>query len=134
MVNKNIKKIYVIIFLSLLLFFQAVDFLFYKYYGGKINTQIIFGLYLRNYWAVILSIIAMFLLFYFAKINNSLIRLFSITVLAGALSNILDRIFYGGVVDYLNFFSIPTFNLADTAIVIGMLLFLYDLWRNKVLS
>ena len=44
-------------------------------------------------------------------------------ILGGALSNLIDRIRYGRVVDFLDFYiqryHWPSFNLADTAIVIG---------------
>jgi signal peptidase II len=46
--------------------------------------------------------------------------------LGGALGNLLDRLRYGAVVDFLDFhidainFHWPVFNLADTAIVVGV--------------
>ena len=49
-------------------------------------------------------------------------------VLGGAIGNLLDRIVYGYVIDFLDFqilnYSFPIFNLADTMIVIGILLLL----------
>jgi signal peptidase II len=45
-------------------------------------------------------------------------------VLAGAVSNILDRFWYNAVVDFLDFhfnkFSWPVFNVADACIVLGV--------------
>jgi signal peptidase II len=47
-------------------------------------------------------------------------------VLIGGLSNILDRIWYVGVIDFIFFhyqsWSFPIFNVADVAIVIGVLI------------
>src|SRR5262249_40465288 len=47
-------------------------------------------------------------------------------VLSGGLSNIIDRFYYGGVVDFIllhyGSWDWPIFNLADTAIVCGVLL------------
>ncbi len=43
-------------------------------------------------------------------------------LVAGGFSNILDRYRYGGVVDYLHLGFFPSFNLADTMIVLGALL------------
>ncbi len=47
-------------------------------------------------------------------------------LLAGAIGNLIDRIVYGYVVDYFNFYifnyDFPIFNLADSFIVIGILL------------
>lgn len=50
-------------------------------------------------------------------------------VVGGALGNLIDRIRLGRVVDFLDFRVWPVFNLADTAIVIGALLLVIDVWR-----
>jgi len=51
-------------------------------------------------------------------------------VLAGALGNVIDRIMYGYVVDFLLFYigdwSWPAFNVADIAITCGVTLILVD--------
>ena len=52
-----------------------------------------------------------------------------VLVLGGAVSNLVDRIIIGAVLDFLDFhllgFHWPAFNLADSCIVIGALLLLY---------
>lgn len=52
-------------------------------------------------------------------------------VLGGALGNWIDRVRLGAVVDFLDFRIWPVFNLADTAITIGVGLFLLDLLRKR---
>ncbi|MCL2338290.1 MAG: signal peptidase II [Firmicutes bacterium] len=49
-------------------------------------------------------------------------------LVGGAMGNLLDRIRLGLVVDFLDFRVWPVFNLADTAIVIGVALLILDLW------
>jgi signal peptidase II len=53
-------------------------------------------------------------------------------ILGGALGNLLDRVLLGSVVDFLAFqfgtYHWPDFNIADSAIVIGSLLLLSDVF------
>lgn len=51
--------------------------------------------------------------------------------LGGALGNLLDRIRFGYVVDFLDFRVWPVFNLADVAIVLGVGLIIWELWRKE---
>lgn len=44
---------------------------------------------------------------------------FAALIAGGAVSNLIDRVNLGYVVDYVNFLYIPTFNLADVAITVG---------------
>lgn len=50
-------------------------------------------------------------------------------VIAGALSNVIDRFVYAGVVDFIAVscagWNFPVFNIADSAIVIGVLIMLW---------
>ncbi len=51
--------------------------------------------------------------------------------LGGALGNLLDRICYGYVTDFLDFKFWPVFNVADSAITIGTLLLILYFLRKK---
>jgi signal peptidase II len=55
-------------------------------------------------------------------------------VLGGALGNLIDRAFYGYVIDFLLFYwqdhSFPAFNLADSAITCGAALLLLDSFKK----
>jgi signal peptidase II len=56
-------------------------------------------------------------------------------VLGGALGNLVDRVAYGYVVDFLDFYwanyHFPAFNVADSAISVGAALLLLDSFRKK---
>ncbi|MCL5795760.1 MAG: signal peptidase II [Patescibacteria group bacterium] len=53
-------------------------------------------------------------------------------ILAGAISNIIDRIIFGYVLDYINIGFWPVFNLADIFIFAGIILYAYKmLWNPK---
>lgn len=59
-------------------------------------------------------------------------KIFSLSLIfVGGFSNFLDRLLHGFVLDYFSFFSLWTFNLADVMILIGSLLFLWQLLKAK---
>jgi signal peptidase II len=66
--------------------------------------------------------------------KNILIVIGLLLILGGAIGNLYDRINYGYVIDfiYLNFaeFYWPAFNVADSAISVGVLLFLYGSFKS----
>ncbi|MCX6824566.1 MAG: signal peptidase II [candidate division SR1 bacterium] len=66
----------------------------------------------------ILGIVAFIRLFAKRKINRSIASL----LIAGTIGNLIDRIIYGGVRDFINIniFNFPIFNLADTMLCIGV--------------
>lgn len=55
-------------------------------------------------------------------------------ILGGAVGNVIDRILYGHVIDFLDFhvggWHWPAFNVADSAICIGAVLFVLDELRR----
>ena len=67
--------------------------------------------------------------------SNSVLQTGLALVLGGALGNAWDRLVRGMVTDFLQFFfgsyEFPSFNVADSAISIGAVLLLIDLWRTK---
>ncbi|MBR2712800.1 MAG: signal peptidase II [Bacilli bacterium] len=70
---------------------------------------------------ILVGVIAIFLIINYIKKHNynfGLIMLFS-----GIIGNLIDRVFYGYVIDYLGFILfnryMPIFNFADILIVIG---------------
>ncbi|AIF81372.1 Lipoprotein signal peptidase [endosymbiont of Acanthamoeba sp. UWC8] len=56
-------------------------------------------------------------------------------IIGGALGNIIDRIQYGAVVDFIDFYfkqyHYPAFNLADSFIVIGVLILMIQSFQEK---
>lgn len=59
-------------------------------------------------------------------------------ILAGAAGNLIDRVFYGHVIDFLLVYwhpwYYPAFNIADTAITLGAILLIWDelqRWRQS---
>lgn len=94
------------------------------------NTGIAFGMF-KNHGIVfiIVPIIAIALLiyniFYYKYQDEKLSRLYIVAfslILGGAIGNLIDRIYYGHVIDFIDFRIWPVFNIADSAITIGALI------------
>lgn len=95
------------------------------------NENIAFSLPTGNKTALIISsiILILFIVYYVIKIKKSIknfstFQLFNfLLVFIGTISNIIDRIKFGYVIDYINFLNINVFNLADIFIIIGCIIF-----------
>ena len=88
------------------------------------NSGSIFGLFPnQNALLVWFSIIVIgLILFFYDKIPKRLsIQLFVAFLLAGVIGNLIDRFRLGYVIDFIDFRFWPTFNLADSALTIGII-------------
>lgn len=91
----------------------------------------------KQYFLILVSLVVIVgLFFYLCKKNDfSKVEIIGYSLLiAGAVGNLIDRIIYGYVIDYLNFYifnyDFPIFNIADTCIVIGIMLLFISSWRE----
>ena len=79
--------------------------------------------------------IIILIVIYFDSSYGKLMRLGIIFLLGGALGNMIDRIRWRMVVDFLEFyfrsFRWPAFNVADIAICVGMGLFLLEFFLDS---
>lgn len=64
------------------------------------------------------------------QVEGPLFRYGLSLIVGGALGNLVDRLRYGHVVDFLDFRVWPVFNLADTAIVLGACLIILQLLKD----
>ena len=69
-----------------------------------------------NFLLIIISIVVLGAVIYFHK---QIPRFSLITIVAGIFGNLVDRIFYGSVIDFINFKFWPIFNIADSLIFVG---------------
>lgn len=90
-------------------------------YGAVINQQGLFGLEVANSVLVILGavIIVSMIILLVRGASNTERSLGYWLLLAGAASNLLDRVLAGGVVDVIGISDITHFNLADVMILLG---------------
>jgi signal peptidase II len=88
------------------------------------NRGIAFGMFQDQRWffVVATSIIAIVVLFFIFKMFKDYV-FFTIClslIFGGAIGNIIDRIRFGYVIDFIHFnFFPPVFNIADSAVVVG---------------
>lgn len=98
------------------------------------NTGSAFGLFRDfNFIFVIFSIIVIAIIFYYVKNieNNEKPLQFSAgLLLGGTIGNLIDRLFYGAVIDFIDFRIWPVFNFADSAVTISAILLTCLLWKR----
>ncbi len=143
-------KLFWTLFPSIFLFDQITKYLVYKNLalGQSIpddfiikityarNTGTAFSLF-SSYGSLLLIIsifVAVFFTIYFLIIEKPKLtmRLFISLVVAGALGNIIDRVRFGYVNDFIDVGFWPIFNIADSSISIALTIYFIDLiFLNK---
>lgn len=102
------------------------------------NTGISFGMLADNnisawFFIFLTAIISLFLLIWLWRSHETFLKLALALALAGGLGNGLDRVQHGGVIDFLDFhimgWHYPSFNIADCAIVIAVIMLLVQTFR-----
>jgi len=84
------------------------------------------------------SLVALFVLWFYQKSAAGFVFLsYGLAMIfGGAIGNLIDRFRYGKVVDFLDFYvgaaHWPAFNVADSAISIGMGILIYHILFNKI--
>ena len=80
---------------------------------------------------IILTSILVFLVLKRKKLDN-ITYAGLILILAGGMSNMLDRIFNGYVIDFIdvNIFNFPHFNIADISIVVGIIILFITIFKS----
>ena len=99
------------------------------------NTGAAFGLFpSHGYIFVVVAVvvaIAIAIYYWHMPEGQVLIKISLGLQLGGAVGNLIDRLLYGHVVDFVDLKFWPVFNLADTSIVLGVALLAYALLRES---
>ena len=92
----------------------------------------------RSVFFVAIAIIAILLILFLimkAKDEELLFTLSLSLILGGAVGNLIDRVRFGEVIDFLDFYLAsyhwPAFNVADTAISCGAVLLVFGMIKKK---
>ena len=93
------------------------------------------SVYMPFVLSAVALLIIVFMYLWFLKEKNFLIRVGLTFVMAGALSNVIDRLYLGFVVDFIDWhikdWHWPAFNLADSFICTGIFLMMIQFIFEK---
>jgi signal peptidase II len=140
------KKRNAIVIFSLI-FIDQISKIYFKDFPGKIsiikdwiylisaqNKGIAFSVEIPLF---IVKVISIFVIFYFIydlfwKNNKqNIIAMGKSLIIGGAIGNLIDRIFYGYVTDFIAISNFTIFNLADAFIFSGFILIILFLKKNN---
>jgi signal peptidase II len=106
-------------------------------YGAAFSFLHNAGGWQRYFLSAISILVSIVLPFYIKKNQHDIFLAMGLTlVLGGAIGNLVDRLFLGYVVDFVSLhidsvFYWPAFNVADSAISLGVILLIYDALKKK---
>ncbi|MBR2246691.1 MAG: signal peptidase II [Bacilli bacterium] len=92
----------------------------------------------KTYIFIIVAILLLFLIDRYLK-EEKFTKLSIISlgmIIGGIVGNLIDRLLYHSVIDYLSFnifgYNFPVFNIADIGITVGCLLYIIELIRRSI--
>ena len=99
------------------------------------NTGSAFGLFKNlNWFFVFFSVIVIIIVFcYLRKKIPEKERFLQFAVgllLGGTIGNLIDRILFGAVTDFIDFRIWPVFNIADSVVTVSVAIFVILLWKK----
>lgn len=107
--------------------------------GGAFGVFAQAGPGVRQFFFLGVSVLALGVVCYFYRTTPREYALLSLAfalIFGGAVGNLIDRVRFGEVIDFLDFFingwHWPAFNVADSAITVGMGICLYHYLFNKM--
>jgi len=85
-----------------------------------------------NVFFIWISVIAFGLLLYFYdQFSTTFEKIAYTLLLVGLWGNLIDRVSFGFVIDFIDFGWFPVFNIADSCITVGIILFLLEQIRKS---
>ena len=131
--QKKLFLVYLVVF-SVVILDQIIKVLVQGRLTVVCNTSVAFGLPIGSnfLWIIICLVVVAFLASRLFVEKNQLLKFsFALTV-GGGVSNLIDRLAFGCVRDFINIGWWPSFNLADTAITVGILTLVITVFRRAV--
>ncbi len=102
------------------------------------NKGVAFGMFSNSNpaWILVFYVCVIAIVFIFSS-HKKIFRqsksgqVFLSLILAGAVGNLIDRVRFGFVIDFLDFRIWPVFNIADASITIGTVLLCLQILKHK---
>jgi signal peptidase II len=98
------------------------------------NSGAAFGIFPKQgtFFMLVAVVVVVAIVLYYRHLpaGSWFIRLSLGLQLGGAAGNLIDRMHYGYVIDFIDVGFWPIFNLADASIVVGVAILAYSLWRE----
>jgi len=136
----RVKGYYTIIIFLLLIFLDRIT----KMWATSLNSNKDYGIIAFTYTVntgagfsilqnmnILLIIISAAVLVAIIYYHKYVPKFSLITIISGITGNLLDRIFYGAVIDFINFKFWPIFNIADSLIFIGVIYWIIILFKEE---
>jgi len=99
------------------------------------NTGVAFGMFqgMNVVFAVVAAFVSAAIIFYYPRVPLAdwTLRLAMGLQLAGAMGNLIDRIFVGHVTDFISVGSFAVFNVADASITVGVAVLILGVWIQE---
>jgi signal peptidase II len=112
--------------IDVLPFFNLVKVYNYGVSFGMFNN-LVYGKFILSFVAIFITLALCFLLF---KIKKTHLAVAFGLIIGGAIGNIIDRLRFGAVADFFDFYigdhHWPAFNVADAAVCIGVAVIILD--------
>jgi signal peptidase II len=125
-ITKHLVRTYIEFGSSINLFTRFIQFTHTNNTGASFSI-------LTNY-SFLLGVIAIFvaiaIIVFYKKIPSNY-RLAFALILAGTIGNLIDRIHFGAVTDFMDITIWPIFNVADAAITVAAVMLIITVWQEE---
>lgn len=84
-------------------------------------------------FGLLAAVVSLVIIIFYSRIPHEhvLMRVALAMQMGGALGNLIDRIRFGPVTDFIAVGTFPVFNIADASITVGVALLLFALWYDE---
>lgn len=126
------SQIFFLVFAGVLFLDQLLKNIFLASGNFQKNYGALFGLEINVLYSLAIFFLFLSLVISYLCRKNKLQTFVPMLALifSGIASNTIDKIRFGFIIDYINFFNVFIFNLADIAILLGAIIFIWQIIKE----